>query len=463
VSLIEDETLSIAAEAGQSSLLCAPYDQSTSSYRILQQALLDRIQSAAVFGGRRLANQSDNVIADHTRHIILDLQQDRFSNEPVLTQVSYAAVPIKSVSGQLLGMYTVIDSKTRQDFMTNETYIVLRDIACATAQHLGTQDTRMNMNDDTQAKLNFSKFLEHNRPRPTRTVEAGRHLSTFSDTSREVNRGASSPTSSSSSNSTLKDALDETVLSANNTPLTTPAEECSEFVFVNPSPTPTLLPCRLRQSSIANPTESLTGQGSRRSDPTLSIAASLIRAAHDLEGLVLLDITNTSDDTTSDHVPICETLEASIVDDDSTPARITHSISVEHESLDYLISKFPQGCVLRVSEEEISALVVMEMSSPDPAVYETLDKMFVMPPDLHLLLQQAQSLVFMPLWDPTRRTTYASMLGWPRDPVRVFREHDLLSLSIYGRVLCAEITHLSLCPIYFVQIGLANFWGCRRH
>ncbi|KAI4774942.1 hypothetical protein E4T52_10110 [Aureobasidium sp. EXF-3400] len=340
-------------------------------------------------------------------------------------------------------MYTVIDSKTRQDFMTNETYIVLSDIACATAQHLGTQDTRMNMNDDTRAKLNFSKFLEHNRPRPTRTVEAGRHLPTFSDTSKEINRGTSSPTSSSSSNSTLKDALDETVLSANSTPLTTPAEECSEFVFVDPSPTPTLLPCRVRQSSDAKSTHTLTSQGSRRSDPTLSIAASLIRAAHDLEGLVLLDITNTGDDTTSDHVPICETLEASIVDDDSTPARITHSIFVEHESLDYLISKFPQGCVLRVSEEEISALVVMEMSSPGPAVYEILDKMFVMPPDLHLLLQQAQSLVFMPLWDPTRRTTYASMLGWPRDPVRVFKEHDLLSLSIYGRVLCAEITRLN--------------------
>ena len=77
-----------------------------------------------------------------------------------------------------------------------------------------------------------------------------------------------------------------------------------------------------------------------------------------------------------------------------------------------------------------------------PALYEKLDKTIVMPLDVHLLIHQAQSLIFMPLWDSARQAFYIGMLGWSADPMRVFTEHDLLSMSIYGRILTAEIARL---------------------
>lgn len=119
-------------------------------------------------------------------------------------------------------------------------------------------------------------------------------------------------------------------------------------------------------------------------------------------------------------------------------------MSVEHESLDYLISQFPQGCVLKVNERGVTALIGMGISRTGPGRCEELDQAVTIPSDLQALLRAAQSLVFMPLWDSTRQTFYAGILGWPVDPMRVFTENDLLSLSIYGGILTAEVTHFDV-------------------
>jgi hypothetical protein len=205
----------------------------------------------------------------------------------------------------------------------------------------------------------------------------------------------------------------------------------------------------------------------------LSVAASQIRAAHDLEGLMILDATFSSDqsplhpihDTTVEQPSQCEKLEVSIVTEDHMPARITTSMSVQHDSLRHLISHFPQGCVLKAGDEGVSALVVTDTLRSGPALYERLDETIVIPSDLQLLLHRAQSLIFMPLWDSARQAFYAGMLGWATNPTRVFTEHDLLSLSIYGRILTAEITRLGMYLNPIIQKTIANSWDCRcnRH
>lgn len=474
MSLIYDGQPCVTAEAGQSTLLCTPYDRSASVYQTLQQAFLDRIQSLAFFRGRRSAEQSDNVIANHTRHIIrnldlLNAQGDVVTNEYNPTQVSYAAVPIMSVSGQVLGIYSVMDSKVRDDFLGQETYSILEDIASATSRHLESQHIQTGKDHDTQANLNLSKFLEHNKPQPARNVDDTRHMSTSST---GPSRNTSSPANSSSSNGTSMDmSLDHAVFSADSTPLTTPAEECSEFGFANPPPLRPSTPCSLDKDSMAESAETPTAANSRSPHRALSVAASLIRVAHDLEGLVLLDATFSSDynplqpdhDLTTEQASMCEKLEVSIVEEGHTPARITSFMSVKHESLDYLISNFPQGCVLKIGDGGVLSLVITNTSRSGPALYRKLDKTIVMPPDLDLLLHQGQSLIFMPLWDSARQAFYAGMLGWAVDPMRVFTEHDLLSLSIYGRILTAEITRLGMYAGSVIARALVDFQIYRRY
>ena len=431
--------------------------------------VLDPVQSVDFFQGRRSGEQSENVIADPTRHIIRDINLlDEVTNASILTQVSYAAVPIRSVSGQVLGIYSVLDDKTRNDVLDHETYSVLSDIAVAISRYLESQHIQLERDHDTLARLNLSKFLEHNRPRRPRHLDTPRRLSSLSDygtqRSRKTLRSGSSTSSSSASAST---SLDESVFSAASTPFITPAEECSAF-SIDPPSMPTL-----DKASVLESTRTSKGPGDRVPRQSLSVAADLIRAAHDLEGLVLLDATFSNDHdpsqaiygATDEQSTRCKKLESSIVSENHTSTRITSTMFVYHESLSLLISHFPQGCILKVGqEEEVSALVLTDTPSSGPALYERLDETIVIPSDLQQLLDRAGSLVFMPLWDSARQAFYAAILGWAGDPLRVFTEHDLLSLSIYGRILTAEITRLGMYADFLpIQNALADTPQCRCH
>jgi hypothetical protein len=464
VSLIEDGSACVTAEAGQFTLLSGPYDRTVSLDQLQQHIFLDHIQSLAFFQGRRSAEQSDNAIANQTRHVIQDLD---LADESHSQRTSYAAVPIKSASGQLLGIYSVTDSRIRDDFLDQETYTILTDIASATSRYLESQHIQLEKDHDTQAKLNLSKFLEHNRPQRARNMHATKHLPTHPKITTQPRYGTSSPSNSSDSNSDSQDTLlDETVRSTASTPLTTPTEERSEFSFVNPPPMPTS-----DQRSVMRESGTSTIPNDRPPHRALSVAADLIRAAHNLEGLVLLDATFGSDHessqsfhyTTAGQSSKCEKLEVSILRNEHTPARVLSSMSIEHESLGLLISHFPDGCALKTGDKGVLALVVANISRSGPALYEGLDPTIVIPADLQLLLYQATSLIFMPLWDSARQAFYAGILGWAVDPIRDFAEHDLLSLSIYGRILTAEITCLGMYDVIIVRKTLADSRGCRCH
>ncbi|KAH0158863.1 hypothetical protein KCU67_g7346, partial [Aureobasidium melanogenum] len=453
VSLVQGPSLRILAEAGQSTLLCALDARDALPQHTRQHALLDRLQSVAVFQSQKPPiNHADNVVADHSRHIIRDLTslefpQDHLSGHGVSTPLSYAAVPIRSATGQLLGIYCVLDNQIRHDFFDQHTYTTLNDIATAISPHLASQ---LESHHDRKAKIALSSFLEHNRPQPATFVSSSTQLPRLLHPVTDSTHGTSSPATSTCSNSASVDrSLDGNISSVVTTPLTTPAEDCSKLGFFDPAP------ASLLRSTSSNTHHSIEAHGdypasdTRPSNQTLSIATGLIRAAHDLEGLVLLDTNfNTNNkvfdhigDSTAEQVSLCETIEMSITTNDGAPARITPSVSIEHETLDHLISHFPQGCALKLDNDQVSILVV-DTSVSGLAFYEKLDETFVVTPNLHEILHKAQSLIFMPVWDSVRQAFYAGMLGWPTNPLRVFTEQDLLSLSIYGRILTADISRL---------------------
>lgn len=399
--------------------------------------------------------QSDNVIADDTRHIVHDLSllsshRQQVASDLKTTQVSYAAVPIRSVSGQILGILSVVDSKLRDDFLSHEAYSTLLDIALATSRHLESQHVQVGKDHDTQANLHLSKFLEHNRPQPLTRASLAK--------SRHMSNTSVRPSRDGTSDDTL---FDEAVSSACSTPLTTPPEECPEFCFDKKS---------LQSQDTSTSTD---GRSPHRA---LSAAATLIREAHNLEGLVLLDATPSirnsapwpDHDLNTERASLCEQLEVSISNEGQTQARITSPISLQHASVDYLILYFPQGCVLKVGDSGVLSLVIVDTSMSGrsgPALYQKLDKAIVLPADLDLLLHQGQSLIFMPLWDAARQAFYAGMLGWAEDSTREFTEHDLLSLSIYGRILTAEISRLGMYTSipFFFRGSLVDISRCHRY
>lgn len=192
--------------------------------------------------------------------------------------------------------------------------------------------------------------------------------------------------------------------------------------------------------------------GGQPSHESLSIAADLVRTAHNLEGLVLLDATlgNQHDsshfvhDTIGEPPSRCKKLGVSIASEDHAPTRVTSTVSLERESLHLLTSHFPRGCVLKVGDRGVLALVITDTPRSGPALYENLYETIGIPLDLRLLLDRARSLIFVPLWDSARQAFCAAMLGWAVNPLHVFTEHDLLSLSIYGSILTAEITRLGM-------------------
>lgn len=435
----------VVAEAGQPTMLCATKTQAS-----LQQAFLNRIQSEVVFQSPTPSTHDPtNDISDQSRHIVKDLRllTDGRSAAEFPTTLAYAAVPMRAASGRLLGIFAVIDSAPRHDFASHQTYSILSDIAWAILSHVESEIAQCdNNNHDMQAKSDLSTFLEHNRPQHARHLDSSRLPPTvvrsLTSNSRRISTSA---TSSSSDATSLTRSLDQIATSDAGTPLTTPAEDASPSYFVKPPS----IPPSTNKDHIHQPEDASAKSDRHRAQKTLSSAAGLIRAAHQLEGLVILSTTSNSTDNThdpsDDSMPhqssLCEKLVTSIVANTNTPARIALSMSVEHESLHYLISQYPQGCVLKIGDQGVTALISMGISRTGPAQYEGLNEPSAIPSDLQSLLEKAQSLVFMPLWDSARQAFYAGLLGWPSNPIRVFTEHDLLSMSIYGRILTAEVTH----------------------
>lgn len=216
VSLVgEDGSSRIVAEAGQSTLLTASCDRSASLHPSPQQHTLDRAQSLALFQGRRPAEQSKNVIADQTRHVVRDMNLwEKAADGTALIQTSYAAVPVRSASGQVLGMYSVLDSRKRHDFLDHETYRVLDDIASATSQYLETQHLQRENDHDTRARLNLTKILEHSNLQRAGKLDTPRRVPSLTDHWTEPPRETliSGSTTSSSSTSACT-SLDGSVFS----------------------------------------------------------------------------------------------------------------------------------------------------------------------------------------------------------------------------------------------------------
>ncbi|KAL2807823.1 hypothetical protein BJX63DRAFT_439832 [Aspergillus granulosus] len=86
------------------------------------------------------AVETDNLTANSSRYVVHDLsQEDAYQDRPYVVSWPsmrfYAAVPVRSPGGYVLGSYCMVDNKPRSDFGDTEVE-TMQEIADAIAQHL---------------------------------------------------------------------------------------------------------------------------------------------------------------------------------------------------------------------------------------------------------------------------------------------------------------------------------------
>lgn len=128
--------------------------------------------------------ENENVIANDTRYIINDLtKEEAYKHRPYVAQWPfmrfYAAVPIRSPAGFVLGSYSIVDDKARSSFGEVEVEC-MQDIADAIAQHLETvRLSYCHQRTETLVKSLTTFVKEHDDFDPTESYQVTPSQSTI--------------------------------------------------------------------------------------------------------------------------------------------------------------------------------------------------------------------------------------------------------------------------------------------
>lgn len=462
VSLIDSSTQYILAEATRSISI-----RDSTSFANPQDALFLGVQSlnkeygicpqsVAIFtdrsGGR--AVNTHGVVANATRYVIRDLRElDQYKHCPYVVgfphMVSYAEVPVKSASGHVLGTYCVMDNKIRDDFFEQTTIDILNDIAACITEQLELRAIKQESGRGVQMMRGLSEFIESRRSRADSTGPTSRKasLATITDYFDDAPQQSEAPSSSTSPDSQVHSLGDAS------TQETTPPTSTEDLLSL---PSPGV--CDLALDVSHKPLS-----GCRTMKDIYSGAAHLIRAAIDVEGLVFLHgsannvlpglkqpLSEPTPAAGSGHnatTSLCEVLGSSVLPSGNSLGTLQDPLVINDASLDYLIRKFPRGCVF-VSDtqgdpvfEKEGAFIAQTYSPQTSAAAVKVSS------ELQSLIRKARSLVFLPLWDSMQESFIVGMLGWTSDPTRVLAEQDMTCLSAFGNTFMTEIARTEMTEL----------------
>ncbi|KEQ91832.1 hypothetical protein AUEXF2481DRAFT_8282 [Aureobasidium subglaciale EXF-2481] len=335
---------------------------------------------------------TDELIIDDSRFIVRDMgsldqykELTRVAGE--LHMVSCAVVPIKTASGQVLGTYTVMDNKLREDFFQADIIDILSDIAQA-------------INTFLVLHLSVDRFDDY-------TVPVG------------IEYASSSPSSSH-----YEHSLSGHATSYEQTPMTT-FSELSGFAFPRQE-----VACNSRLEAQYRPTSSTpsTSHGCHKSEQAFSKAAQQICAAVDLAELAFVDYSESRGP-----LSLCEILGYS---GNQT------SLALHDTSLKYLTQHYAQGCTFSASGTNTSVTTDQPAYATKDNSSQLLDVTAGLPADLRALVHKRGSLIFLPLWDRSASCLYAGMLGWSRNPTDTSTTRNMACLSAFGKVFMMELEYL---------------------
>ncbi|KAL2796621.1 hypothetical protein BJX66DRAFT_335867 [Aspergillus keveii] len=444
--------------------------------------------------------ETDNLIANSTRYVVRDFtKEEAYKDRPYVVgwphMRFYAAVPVRSPGGYVLGSYCIIDDKPRSDFGDIEVES-LQEIADAIAQHLETvRLSHCHWRTEALVKSLTTFVKDHAEFDPTDPykpavpqslnvfdTQAGDRLSKASDDSHlnlssaafdgegsEVNLGPLSPSEGTAELASLFSKVtcsEQTELSApprferSTSALSWNGDEPRDPVSLpRTAPVVTDRPLNDAQPSatdIAN-----------RISKIFSRASVLLRDSMDLDGVLFVDASRCNAgvvlaNDTGTWEPLPSTLNPGFLADpypspvdipgvgslskaaedpctllgralrDTTVSAYPQcDFNITDKILDDLMANFPQGQIFDLSETKNEE---WSIQPPDP-VRDLCRQLACHFPD-------ASSVLFSPIWDWNKSRWLAGTLVWTSNNFRALGADELHYFKVFGDSIISEVARV---------------------
>ncbi|KAL6234381.1 hypothetical protein BDW75DRAFT_241194 [Aspergillus navahoensis] len=440
--------------------------------------------------------ETDNVIANETCYIVRDLtKEDAYKDRPYVVHWPcmrfYAAVPIRSPEGYVLGSYSIVDDKPRSDFGESEVEC-MQDIADAISQHLETlRLANCHHRTETLVKSLTTFVKEHDDFDPTESypITPTQSIPNIPEpTEGDDHRTPDRPGDSAHDNpdapegdgfellgpysdvTAEESSLFSRVVGSDQTETSSPfrsAERATSVFSVNGdrwdsvphnAPTVTDTPTSDLQPSFRE-TGNKIAKIFRR-------ASLLLRDSIDLDGVLFVDASRCNagvvlSNDAGTWEPLPSTLSpGSLADPYPSPSDIpgvgslskasdkpctplgralresVHSTESPHEwniterVLGDLMASFPQGQIFDLSD----------LPSQEPSPFS--DPCHNLCRDLARCFPNASSVLFSPIWDWNKSRWLAGTLVWTSDVFRALGAEELHYFKAFGDSIISEVARV---------------------
>ncbi|KAL5341061.1 hypothetical protein BJX70DRAFT_74362 [Aspergillus crustosus] len=458
----------------------------------------------AFFTNRNLSTpvETDNIIANRTRYVVRDFtKEDAYQDRPYVVDWPhmrfYAAVPIRSPGGYVLGSYCITDDKPRSDFGDMEAE-GMQEIADAIAQHLETvrlshcyrrtenlvkslttfvkdhdsfDPTETYQATPSQAVTNLSITMTEPETRDIETPEEnppGQPSVNLDSDGSELNLGPWSP----SDGTTELSSLFSKVTGSEQTELSLPVRstdrpmsplsvsEDRKDTVPRTAPTVTNCPMSEPQPSAVSIAKSIAKIFSR--------ASVLLRDSMDLDGVLFVDASRCNagvvlSNDTGTWEPLPSTLNPGFLADPyPSPVAVpgVGSLAKASENRCTLLGRALRGTVQKaeshrdfnISEKLLDDLMTL---FPQGHIFDLSDLTIsewnfhtpVDPTDdlcrqLALHFPYANSVLFSPIWDWNKSRWLAGTLVWTSDIVRALGADELHYFKAFGDSIISEVARV---------------------
>lgn len=441
----------------------------------------DRLYTVDVFTDNTGTNAkvSPNLICNSTRYVIRNMAElDAYKNKPYVTGFphmrSYLEVPLKTSKGRVIGGLCVIDNNVRDEFKSDESVFVLNEIASSIMDYLELVTVRHNHDRGERLMEGLSLFAEGRESFTVHTAPGANEAPSSAAQPRNENE------SGTGSSFDLGESLEShrSEISSNHD-VACPQSSFPSLDLSDDGPLMSDVDIQTdQQTPLTSPSSGTTFDASHemslitsKYSATFSRAANLIREAMDMEGLAFLDgddfisdqskslrssttrgqsdaggsIEEDEEPPADEYSPLCTTMGCSLAPVEDKGG-LTFPLALHQHTLRRMVNMYPRGCVFSVDRDGIVTSSVADgEQSPAKSAKRTKGsspRSQTIPVELQSLLSATRTAIFLPLWDVRKGQFFAGLLGWTRDPTRVFEKEDLTCFSAFGDSLMTELGRL---------------------
>ncbi|OAF98849.1 uncharacterized protein CC84DRAFT_1210689 [Paraphaeosphaeria sporulosa] len=403
------------------------------------------------------------IVADPSFFCIKDFRQiPLFARRPYVAgyphMISYIEIPLRSLSGHIIGSYCVVDDKAR-DFLRPDALKTLREVTSAIGSYL-------NMKRMEGSRTRSERMMEGLR----QFIEAKQEIASGRDTIEAIgyrtgpfDLGISKKTFPTSLPSSQTNILDS------NQSLECPPSLIPLALQDVSLDTHGAMPNLSNATSLASPqgssnhatggrlepqsphqrdaSRSLTSDLATRINNLFVAAANTAGHAMDLDGLAFFDAITTGDHSPGDSYlrpnadeeePLATPL-AEYRGDDTT--RVQSAQQPRQSVIRRLTAEYPRGHLFVVDEHGVLDCESNRTANTDKHSREDLAASAQWDSLLNCI-PNARIAIFLPLWHYQREVCFATCLAWVNVTAKTLDTGDLNSLTAFGNSLMAEVFRL---------------------